>query len=126
VRLICVPKKNITYNDKVYRNKCHKYHYYIAEVLKVTYKGVNRRNLIFINLKHTLKTGVSVRIKFKSEKIVSLARSCSKSADDVWGQAQINTSKEMLERGKRAKQIKRESKRVDTVICFTEVRFQRT
>jgi hypothetical protein len=26
VRLICAPKKNITYNDKVYRDKCHKYH----------------------------------------------------------------------------------------------------
>jgi hypothetical protein len=24
VRLICAPKKNITYNDKVYRDKCHK------------------------------------------------------------------------------------------------------
>jgi hypothetical protein len=34
VRLICAPKKNITYNDKVYRDKCHKYHYYIAKVLQ--------------------------------------------------------------------------------------------
>jgi hypothetical protein len=34
VRLICAPKKNITSNDKVYRDKCHKYHYYIAEVLQ--------------------------------------------------------------------------------------------
>jgi hypothetical protein len=37
VRLIYAPKKNITYNDKVYRDKCHKYHkchYYIAEVLQ--------------------------------------------------------------------------------------------
>jgi hypothetical protein len=35
-------------------------------------------------------------------------------------------SKETLERGKTAKQIKQRSKRVNTVICFTEVRFQRT
>jgi hypothetical protein len=28
---------------------------------------VNRRNLKFINFKHTLRSGVSVRIKFKSE-----------------------------------------------------------
>jgi hypothetical protein len=34
--------------------------------------------------------------------IVSLARSCSKDADDVWEQTQINTSKETLEREKRA------------------------
>jgi FtsZ-binding cell division protein ZapB len=34
VHLKCAPKKNITYNDKVYRYKCHKYHYYIAEVLQ--------------------------------------------------------------------------------------------
>jgi hypothetical protein len=33
--------------------------------------------------------------------------------------------KETLERGKRAKQIKRRSMQVNTVICFTEVRFQR-
>jgi hypothetical protein len=46
--------------------------------------------------------------------------------DDVWEQTQVNISKETLEREKRGKQIKRESKRVDTVICFTEVRFQRT
>jgi hypothetical protein len=37
-----------------------------------------------------------------SPKVVSLARICSKSADDVWEQTQINTSKEMLERAKRA------------------------
>jgi hypothetical protein len=34
VRLICAPNKNIKCNDKVYRDKCHKYHYYIAEVLQ--------------------------------------------------------------------------------------------
>jgi hypothetical protein len=37
VRLICAPRKNITYNDKVYRDKCHKYHkchYYITKVLQ--------------------------------------------------------------------------------------------
>jgi hypothetical protein len=27
-------KKNITYNNKIYRDKCHKYHYYITEVLQ--------------------------------------------------------------------------------------------
>jgi hypothetical protein len=59
-------------------------------------------------------------------KIVSLAMSCSNNADDIWEQTQINIGKETLERGKGSKQIKRESKRVNTVICFTEVRFQRT
>jgi hypothetical protein len=44
-------------------------------------------------------------------------------ADDVWEPTQIHTSKEMLERGK---QIKQESRRVNTMICFTEVWFQRT
>jgi hypothetical protein len=34
VRLICAPKNNVPYNDKVYRDKWHKYHYYIAEVLQ--------------------------------------------------------------------------------------------
>jgi hypothetical protein len=58
--------------------------------------------------------------------MVSLAMSCSKDVDDEWEQTQINTSKETLERGKSAKQIKWELKRVDTVICFTEVQFQRT
>jgi hypothetical protein len=47
-------------------------------------------------------------------------------ADGIWEQTQINTSKETLEGGKRAKQIKRESRREDTMICFTEVWFQRT
>jgi hypothetical protein len=45
-------------------------------------------------LKHTLRSGVSVRIKFKSEE--------------------------------RGRQIKQESRRVNTMICFTEVQFQRT
>jgi hypothetical protein len=27
-------KKNITYNNKIYRDKCHKYHYYKAKVLQ--------------------------------------------------------------------------------------------
>jgi hypothetical protein len=58
-----------------------------------------------------------------SQKNVSLAKSCSKNADEVWELTQINTSKETLER---EKQIKQESKRVNTIICFTEVRFQRT
>jgi hypothetical protein len=44
-------------------------------------------------------------------------------ADNVWEPTQIHTSKETLERGK---QIKQESRRVNTMICFTEVRFQRT
>jgi hypothetical protein len=34
-------------------------------------------------------------------------------------------ARKCLEREKREKQIKQESKRVDMVICFTEVRFQR-
>jgi hypothetical protein len=43
-----------------------------------------------------------------------------------WKQTQINIGKETLERGKGAKQIKKESKRVNTVICFIEVWFQGT
>jgi hypothetical protein len=74
-------------------------------------------------LKHTLKSGVSVRINIKSKKNISLARSCSKIADDVREPTQIHTSKETLERGD---QIKQESRRVNTMNCFTEVRFQRT
>jgi hypothetical protein len=35
-------------------------------------------------------------------KNVFLAKSCSKDANDVWEQTQISTSKETLERGKRA------------------------
>jgi hypothetical protein len=43
--------------------------------------------------------------------------------DNVWEPTQIHTSKETLERGK---QIKQESRRLNTMIYFTEVRFQRT
>jgi hypothetical protein len=46
------------------------------------------------NFKHALRSGVSVRIKFKSER--------------------------------EGKQIKQEMRQVNTVICFTEVWFQRT
>jgi hypothetical protein len=42
--------------------------------------------------------------------------------DDLWDPTQIHTSKEALERGK---QIKQESRQVNTMICFTEVRFQK-
>jgi hypothetical protein len=45
---------------------------------------------------------ISVRIKSRVWKIVSLAMSCSINADAVWEQTQINISKETLERGKRA------------------------
>jgi hypothetical protein len=58
--------------------------------------------------------------------MVSLATSCSNDADDVWEQTQINIGKETLVRGNREKQIKWKSTQVNTVICFTEVRFQRT
>jgi hypothetical protein len=37
VRLICAPRKNNTYNNRVHIDKCHKYEkctYYIAEVLQ--------------------------------------------------------------------------------------------
>jgi hypothetical protein len=37
VHLICAPRKNNTYNNRVHRDKCHKYHkctYYIAEFLQ--------------------------------------------------------------------------------------------
>jgi hypothetical protein len=58
-------------------------------------------------LKHTLKAGVSVRIKFKT-KNVSLAKSYSKNADDVWEPTQINTSKEVLERENKSNENKNE------------------
>jgi hypothetical protein len=82
---------------------------------------VNRRNLKFINFKHTLRPRLALELNL-SQNNVSLAKSCSRNVDDVWEPTQINTSKETLEREK----IKRESKRVSTMICFTEVRFQRT
>jgi hypothetical protein len=31
LHVICAPKKNNTYNDQVYKDKCHN-HYYITEV----------------------------------------------------------------------------------------------
>jgi hypothetical protein len=37
VHLICAPTKNNTYNNRVHRDKCQKYHkctYYIAEFLQ--------------------------------------------------------------------------------------------
>jgi hypothetical protein len=37
VHLICAPRKNNTHNNRVHRDKCHKYHkctYYIAEDLQ--------------------------------------------------------------------------------------------
>jgi hypothetical protein len=45
--------------------------------------GVNRRNLKFINFKHTLRSGLALELN-SSQKNVSLAKSCSKNADDVW------------------------------------------
>jgi hypothetical protein len=60
-------------------------------------EGVNRRNLKFINFKHTLGSGLALELN-SSQKNVSLAKSCSKNADDVWEPTQINTSKETLER----------------------------
>jgi hypothetical protein len=58
---------------------------------------VNRRNLNFINFKHTLRLGLALELN-SSQKNVSFAKSCSKNADDVWEPTQINTRKEMLER----------------------------
>ena len=58
---------------------------------------MNRRNLKFINFKHTLRSGLALELN-SSQKNVSLARSCSKNADDVWEPTQINISKETLER----------------------------
>jgi hypothetical protein len=60
-------------------------------------EGVNRRNLKFINFKKTLGSGLALELN-SSQKNVSLAKSCSKNADDVWQPTQINTSKETLER----------------------------
>jgi hypothetical protein len=58
---------------------------------------VNRRNLEFINFKHTLRPGLALELN-SSQKNVSLANSCSRNADDVWEPTQINTSKETLEK----------------------------
>jgi hypothetical protein len=58
---------------------------------------MNRRNLKFVNFKHTLRPGLALELN-SSQKNVSLAKSCSKNADDVWEPTQINTSKETLER----------------------------
>jgi hypothetical protein len=58
---------------------------------------VNRRNLKFINFKHTLGPMLALELN-SSQKNVSLAKSCSKNVDDVWEPTQINTSKETLER----------------------------
>jgi hypothetical protein len=58
---------------------------------------VNRRNLKFINFKQTLGSGLALELN-SSQKNVSLAKSCSKNADDVWQPTQINSSKETLER----------------------------
>jgi hypothetical protein len=52
--------------------------------------------------------------------------SCLINADDVWEQTQINVSKETFKERKEGKQIKWKSTQVNAVICFTEVRFQRT
>jgi hypothetical protein len=43
---------------------------------------VNRRNLKFINFKHTIRPGLVLELN-SSQKNVSLAKSCSKNADDV-------------------------------------------
>jgi hypothetical protein len=58
---------------------------------------VNRRNLKFIKFKHTLRPGLALELN-SSQKNVSLAKSCSRNADDVWEPTQINTSKGTLER----------------------------
>jgi hypothetical protein len=76
-------------------------------------------------LKHTLRPRLALELN-SSANIVSLAMSCSINADDVWEQTQINISKETLERGKRANKSSEDQMQVNTVICFTEVRFQRT
>jgi hypothetical protein len=66
---------------------------------------VNRQNLRFINFKHTLRSRLALELN-SSQKNVSLARSCSKDAGDVWEQTQIDTSKETLEREKNQTRIK--------------------
>jgi hypothetical protein len=45
-------------------------------------EGVNRRNLKFINFKYTIRPGLALELN-SSQKNVSLAKSCSKNADDV-------------------------------------------
>jgi hypothetical protein len=81
---------------------------------------VNRRNLKFINFKHTLRSRLALELNPK-QKIVSFATSCSNDADDAWEQTQINIGKETLERGKRAN--KSNGGHGD---LFYQVRFQRT
>jgi hypothetical protein len=74
-------------------------------------------------LKHTLRLGVSVRIKFKSKRI-SLLLGVAQGLRITYGsQLKFTLKKETLERGK---QIKQESRRVNTMIYFTEVWFQKT
>jgi hypothetical protein len=66
---------------------------------------VNRRNLKFINFKHTLRPRLALELN-SSQRNVSLAKTCSKSVDDVWEQTQIYTSKETLERENKSMRIK--------------------
>jgi hypothetical protein len=58
--------------------------------------------------------------------MISLATSCSNDANNVWEQTQINIGKGNFRERKEGKQIKWKSTQVVMVICFTEVRFQRT
>jgi hypothetical protein len=62
-------------------------------------------NLKFIDFKHTLRSGLALGLN-SSQKNVSLAKSCSRNANDVWEPTQINTSKEMLERETNQTRIK--------------------
>jgi hypothetical protein len=58
---------------------------------------VNRRNLKFTNLNTHQRPGLALELN-SSQRMFSLAKSCSKNADDVWEPTQINTSKKTLER----------------------------
>jgi Leu/Phe-tRNA-protein transferase len=58
--------------------------------------------------------------------MVSLATSCSTDVDDVWEQNSNQYWQGNFRERKEGKQIKWKSTQVNTVICFTEVRFQRT
>jgi hypothetical protein len=65
----------------------------MSRIIESRLEGVNRRNLKFITLNTTYKSGLTLKIKL-----------CPK---------------------ERGKQIDQRNRADDTVICFTEVRFQR-
>jgi hypothetical protein len=66
-------------------------------------------------LKHTLRPGLALELNPR-RKIVSLATSCSNDADDVLGANSNQYRQGNFRDRKGSEQIKRESKRVNTMI----------